>query len=231
VPTKTKVEVDTAKKQSNAMDVSGLEQQYWSAKDTDFSVVQNRLYKKEKRFSFSAEVGTLMNDKFAQGYGLNLSGTYHLTERTGVELNLIGASLRNSAAVDAFVENHQALPDHNWFQSYVGASYIWVPMYGKVSWLDSRIIYFDLSVSGGGGFVTYATKTGGGDRAVTTGALDFSVTQSFFLSNHLAVRFDIRNLWYYENIHQYNDAGNVYPFKRRTLNNTTFLMLGATYFH
>jgi hypothetical protein len=86
-------------------------------------------------------------------------------------------------------------------------------------------------VSGGGGFVTYATKTGGGDRAVTTGALDFSVTQSFFLSNHLAVRFDIRNLWYYENIHQYNDAGNVYPFKRRTLNNTTFLMLGATYFH
>ena len=38
---------------TDKVDISDLEQKYWAPKDTDFSVVQNRTYTKEKRFTFS----------------------------------------------------------------------------------------------------------------------------------------------------------------------------------
>jgi hypothetical protein len=40
------------------VDISDLENRYWTAKDTEFSVVQNRLYTKAKRFSVTLQGGT-----------------------------------------------------------------------------------------------------------------------------------------------------------------------------
>ncbi len=224
-------EASLQKPVSEALDISGLEQQYWAPKDTDFSVVQNRLFKKEQRWSLGAVAGPIVNDKYASGLGLNVSGTYYLTERSAVELNYLSVSLQDSPAVVAFREQHKTYPDHNWFHNYLGINYIMVPLYGKVSLFDEQIVYFDLAISAGGGLVTYATRLPVGNYYVGTGALDLNITQTFFVNNHVAVRFDLRNLWYYEDVHQYNDANNVYPFKRRALNNTTFLMLGVTYYH
>jgi uncharacterized lipoprotein NlpE involved in copper resistance len=44
-------------KKDDKVDVKDLEERYWTAKDTEFKVVQNRLYTKEKKFSLTPMAG------------------------------------------------------------------------------------------------------------------------------------------------------------------------------
>ena len=47
---------------SDKLDIQKLEQKYWSAKDDDFSVIQNRAFQKEKRGFLSLNYGIPFND-------------------------------------------------------------------------------------------------------------------------------------------------------------------------
>src|ERR1700722_15225129 len=50
------------------VDISDLENRYWTAKDTEFNVVQNRLYTKAKRFSVTLQGGTNLSDTYTSNY-------------------------------------------------------------------------------------------------------------------------------------------------------------------
>ena len=52
---------------SDKVDVTDLEKKYWASKDTDFSVVQNRVYSKANRFALTAQYGFLINDQWSDG--------------------------------------------------------------------------------------------------------------------------------------------------------------------
>ena len=54
-------------KGGDKLDLKKLEDKYWAAKDTDFSVVQNRTYTKEGRAFLSLSYGPLMNDPYSYG--------------------------------------------------------------------------------------------------------------------------------------------------------------------
>ncbi|MEO0335372.1 MAG: hypothetical protein AAF202_03205, partial [Pseudomonadota bacterium] len=54
-----KAKEEKKKTAGDRVDISDLENKYWAPKDTDFKVVQNRLYTKEKRFSLSTGIGIL----------------------------------------------------------------------------------------------------------------------------------------------------------------------------
>lgn len=186
---------------SDKLDVSGLEKKYWAAKDTDFSVVQNRTYSKAGRFALTGQYGYYVNDSYNDVQALRLAGDYYFNERYGVELDYEAFSAVNSQSTNAYLNsNGGVMPNHNQPQTYYGAAFNWVPIYAKMSLLNSRIIYFDMAFSPGFGISTSQQQLRGAYPTTSAPTFSFNISQHFFLSNWFALRFDFQNRWYNDEI-------------------------------
>src|SRR5690606_39441233 len=90
--------------------------------------------------------------------------------------------------VTSFEDRYGATPNHGKVTGYYGASFNWVPFYAKMSWLGSRILYFDMASSPGLGVTTYDQQTDSGPKAATAPTPSFDVSQSIFFSKNFAFR-------------------------------------------
>lgn len=213
---------------SEELDVSRLEGQYWVAKDSQFKVVQNRLYKKEKRFSLLATWGPMINDQFSDGKGLLLGASYFLNERWGVELSYLTNSPKDNTLTTEFKERFGVVPNHNKFDNYIGISGTWVPIYAKASLLDKKIIYYDLALSLGAGFAQYEQQfTDQANKMVSAPALSIDVTQQFYISHRWALRFSYMIRLYSEEI---KDSRSPFSIREESYAQTSFLQLGIVFF-
>ncbi len=215
---------------SDKVDISGLEKKYWAPKDTDFSVVQNRTYTKDKKYAFTLQFGPMVNDAYSSGVDIALTGNYFFSERHGVEVSYIKSNARDNKTVDAFVSdvaNETGIyPDHGKIQSHIAVGYNWVPLYAKVSILNKKIIYFDMSFSPNIGVTTYKQQIRSGDKDKTSIAIGFDISQYFFLHKNFALRADLRNRWFKEEVIKWSSGAKL---RDDTTNATTFL-IGATYY-
>lgn len=193
--TNAPAKAEATEKESDKIDIQKLEQKYWSAKDTDFNVVQNRTYTKEKRFNFSAGYGLPINDPFYEGNVNSLMTSYYWNERMGVELNYTVSQFKTNDAFNNFVSDNAIYPNHNTFLNSKILNYSWTPFYAKMSFLDKKIIYFDMALGFGLGTTEYRqnTETGGKKKSALTKA--FTITQHFFFSQHFSFRMDYVNKW------------------------------------
>ncbi len=140
---------------SDKIDIKQLEQKYWSAKDDDYSVVQNRAFTKEKRFYLYLAQGIPINDAYNTGTVYNTSIGYYFTEKWGTEVSYQSAYLSNNDATDQFIREHRTVPNHNRLKDAVSVNLMFVPLYAKMSFLDKKIIYFDMGFSMGVGSTNY----------------------------------------------------------------------------
>jgi outer membrane beta-barrel protein len=152
-----------AEKPSEKVDITDLENRYWTAKDTEFNVVQNRLYTKAKKFSLTPTFGAGFNDPYESNIHLGLALDYYFSEREGVGITGWKTTATDAKLIGAIGSNG-AVPDRNIQQSYFGAYYSWIPIYAKLSLLEKKIMYFDMGVSPGLGITnitaaTYTTST------------------------------------------------------------------------
>ncbi|RYZ84766.1 MAG: outer membrane beta-barrel domain-containing protein [Proteobacteria bacterium] len=220
---------------SDKLDIKKLEQKYWSAKDDDFAVVQNRRYTKANRAFVSLNYGVPFNDPFNSGsvYGINLG--YFFSERWGLDLEYKSGSLKDNDAVSSFTSRFGAYPDHNVFQSSQILSASFVPFYAKMSMMDTSIIYFDMGLSLGAGTMSYNIKQVEGDISKSTAVVKLSVFQQIFFSEHFALRADLTNTWGNQQKARYytpNDAKYSYTEARdlgSKMTNDTSLLFGLTY--
>jgi outer membrane beta-barrel protein len=216
------------------VDVSDLEQKYWAPKDTDFSVVQNRTYTKANKMSGSIGYASLINDSYSDGAAVGWTLNYFFSERMGVELSLLNASLRNNEVSEGFLNDPgntgDVVPNHSKITDSYGVSFNYVPIYAKVSFLNKSIIYFDMAISPGLAVVNYEQqiepKDGQSNRQQSTVAFTLDLTQYFFLDRWFALRFDLRNMWYREQKVNYKNGTVIDDFT----NNTTWFMFGTTFY-
>ena len=212
------------------LDVSDLEKKYWASKDSDFSVVQNRLYSKAKRFSFSGTYGSMINDPWTTGstYGFNLG--YYFSERWGVELAISKTATQDNQAVQR-LKNQAGYPDHNQIKDFMGVQALFVPFYAKMSAMDWAIIYFDMSFALGLGMQKYAQMQEEGDSSITTPAITFDITQNFFISRNLSLRFEFKNRWYSDETMKYRStyANNPSRGNGSSISNASFLLFGLAF--
>ena len=96
---------------SDKLDLKKLEDKYWSAKDADFSVVQNRTYSKAKKVFVSLGYGPLVNDAYSYGRMTNASVGYYFNERWGVEVAHEIGNLKDNDSTDAFINQNEIAPD------------------------------------------------------------------------------------------------------------------------
>jgi outer membrane beta-barrel protein len=220
-----------AEASSDKLDVSGLEKKYWAAKDTDFSVVQNRTYSKVNRFSVSGQYGMMINDPVYDAEALNVSGSYYFSERYGLELSFTKFTPTSNKQTEYFRTVYATVPDHGEIRNFYGASFNWVPIYAKVSLLNTKIIYFDMAFSPGVGMTQYDAKVSTGDIAKNAPTLTFDVSQQFFLGKHFVFRFDYKNRWFQEDILFFNRTGQTGQKSKTDLNQSSLFLFGLTFFY
>lgn len=218
---------------NDKLDVSDLERKYWAAKDTDFSVVQNRLFSKAGRFSLGLGYGTLINDSWSDGPTYSAAANYYFSERYGVELAYTNTESKDSDATQRLRANQGGMPNHNKLKSFYGVAFNWVPFYAKMSVLNSNIVYFDMAISPGVGITEYEQQMEESSPRKTAPTLTLDITQQFFLTKWFALRFDFKNRWYREDIMYYRASSVPAGSDRKVstdLNYTSIVMGGLTFF-
>ena len=220
------------------VDISDLENKYWAPKDTDFSVVQNRAFTKEKRFFLTPQFGRPINDRWNEGNLYGLTGNYFWSERMGVQVSWLKGTLKDNEAVTALVEMAQnasgVTPNRGRFQSYYGIGLNVVPFYAKMSFWGKKILYFDMAITPHVGMTQYEQvlqDVGNRSKSAVTFGLD--ITQFFFFTNYFAIRADLKNHWRPEEIAAFRGANGAVTgqkVKDQTTQDTMFL-LGLTFFY
>ncbi len=212
-------------KKGGKVDISDLEEKYWMAKDTEFKVVQNRLYSKANRFNTTLGFGVMINDGFSVGNTAQLSVGYYFTERYGVEMQYTHYLLKDSKMTSNFESEFGATPDYNIFKSYIGASFQWVPIYAKLSLFDKKILYFDFIFSPGLGVLSYEQQTEDGGMTETSPVVNFDIAQQIYIHKNWAIRVELQNRYLTsEKVREYNNPDNV----SNTSQLSTTLMIGIT---
>lgn len=230
---------------SDRLDLKKLEDKYWAAKDTDFNVVQNRTYTKDHRMFFSLSYGTLVNDAYSYGRMTNAALGYYFSERYGVEFAFEKGNLKDNDSVTVFRGNYGTAPNYNKYVDYKSINFIWVPFYSKTSFLDRKIMYFDIQFAAGIGTMTYEMQTDPVDSSHTPShpldpekksafGYNIDVTQQLFFSEHFAIRLDIKNKWSKQDLRKYQITGSQTEANDRSMGSTTqqdtTILLGLTFF-
>ncbi|MGE4132590.1 MAG: outer membrane beta-barrel domain-containing protein [Bdellovibrionales bacterium] len=216
------------------VDISDLENKYWAPKDTDFSVVQNRTYSKEKRFLIAPQWGRTINDSYSEGNLFGVSANYFWSERMGVQAFYFNADLKNNDASNDIANlGSGAIPNHGRMTSYYGVGYNLVPFYAKMSVWGKKIIYFDMAFTPTIGMLNYDQVLTSGNRSKSTFSFGLDITQYFFFSRWFAVRADLRNQWSSQEILRARQSGSNPEGEKlqdKTIHDTMFLIGAAFYF-
>lgn len=223
-----------AKLKEDKVDVSDLENKYWAPKDTDFSVVQNRTYTKEKRLFATLQYGPIVNDKYSEGNNAGLTLNYFTSERFGLQATYLKSSLTDSEIVTALMTKYSSgvAPNFNRMQSYYGLGVNWVPFYAKMSFLGQKIIYFDMAITPTIGITSYDQMTIYDSRSKSALTYGIDFTQYFFLTNHFAIRADLKNQWHSEEVIRFYGTSAATGQKvGDRMNHTTLFLLGLTFFY
>ncbi len=227
------VGLPTFAQESDKLDLKKLEDKYWSAKDQDFAVVQNRTYVKEKRFFANFGYGILVNDAYSTGRTQNLTGGYYFSERWGAELAMESVTLTDNASTSAFFTQNGVRPNYNLFKRYTSVNMLFVPFYAKMSMLDRAIVYFDIQFAFGLGTMEYESAIEGGNRAASSLGYNFDFTQQLYFSRNWAFRMDLKNKWSRQNLYRYRigttESESARPLPAVNQQDTT-LLFGVSYF-
>lgn len=151
---------------------------------SEVSVIQRRFLPKTGRFQFFGGVANIVNDPWFFGIGMNAKLAYHLTETWSLEGTGIFIQNSERTAAKELQSNHRVQTSSIvTMKGYTGASLVWTPIYGKLSYGNRRILPFDMYFSVGGG----ATSVDGGSAGST---LSFGTGQVYALSKAMAFRWD-----------------------------------------
>lgn len=215
---------------SDKVDLKKLEEKYWAAKDSDYSVVQNRAYPKAQRFFASLSYGPLMNDPYSTGRMTNLAVGYFFSERYGMEFSYEQGNLVDNEGTSSYLRDFNGVsPDYNKFKSTKNLSFIFVPLYAKMSFLDRAILYFDMQFAAGVGILEYGKQRQEGEDVASTPNFHFDITQQIFFHEHIAIRLDLKNKW----SKQERTRFKISPDRNLpTIQNLdTTILFGLTYFY
>ncbi len=220
------------------VDTKNIEEKYWQPSDQSYSVVQSRTYAKEKKFGVSLLAGPVLMDQYAQGFNFDAALSYYFTERWGVELQGSVYSLSDNEITKDIVALGGS-PDFGRVKSFYGMIARWVPFYSKMSFMGTKVVYFDMSFGLGVGLMNYEQFTENGTsnekigQSTNSPAVQFDISQTYFINPKFAVRVDYKMRFFNEEILAFNDKGSgelkgdVFETK---LSDVSSLNVGVTYY-
>ncbi len=170
-----------AQKDNTLRDFSGLGT---LAPFQEVSVIQRRFLPKTGRFQLFGGATVLTNNPFFNTIGGVAKASYFLSEQWGVELNYFGLTTSERQTTEELRDIQNVNTENLVYpKSFIGADIMYIPIYGKMTWFNEKIIPFDLYFSAGYG----STNTQAGESA---GTLHLATGQIFALSKAYALRWD-----------------------------------------
>jgi outer membrane beta-barrel protein len=170
---------------------------YW-AQMRDIYTFQKRPFEKEGRLAVSLYAGIIPNNIFEQYFPIGLRLNYFILENIGIELSSsynfvsqtgLAETVRDSQGIGA-----QAILIGDTQRSHTNFGLLWSPFYGKFSFYDSRLYYFDIYVFAGAGLVITQTQADFNAQASTTAKPEGTLGggMAVYLGQHAGVRLDFR---------------------------------------
>lgn len=206
-----------AKKTEKKSEIMNLGELSTLAPFSDVAVIQRRFLPKTGRFELSGTVLTGLNNPFYNNLGATVRGAYYIREKYGVELMYFYLGNTERAITTDLKKNVSIKADSLVTpKSFMGAAFKWNPIYGKITFLNSRIVPFDINFNLGGGL----TEVGAGQKETT---IHFGTSQVFALSKGMAFRWDFTWNFYQASV---DDNGT----KKRSSQDDLFLGLGMSFY-
>ncbi len=183
-------------------------------------VVQKRSIGKARRLEISPFLAYLPNDDFVRATIPGLDVTYHFTEGVALEATVAQGNHRNkqllSEVRDAGVQ--PAVLDR--FKVLGSFGFHWSPIYGKIAYLERKIIAYDLFFATGFGVTNteleITTSTGSGDDATTEKVSTsfqgyyIGIGQRYYFTRNAALRIELRNYSYTQRVDaSFNNRNNM----------------------
>ena len=189
---------------------------------SDIVVIQRRFLSKTGRFEISPSVFLFLNSEFYLNVGAGGNIGFYFLEKHGIE---IAGAHSFAFARDAALklENHLGFKGKaggDQVETIFSISYKWIPLYGKISWMNRKIIPFDTFLTLGAGLVRAvcnSSKSGGANftdlglgvceqagfevdgsiiKKKWEPAVVLGAGQSFSVSRNLSLRFNAQWIQY-----------------------------------
>lgn len=151
----------------------------------EISIIQKKYLPKTERFQIYMAGGMTTNSPWFLNLGAKVNISYFFTETFGIELGGMFLSNSEREVSKEIRENNRLQPEK--FvntKSHYGADLVWAPIYGKVSFVNNRIIPFDMYFSAGVGSSSTNSQEG------TNTTFHIGTGQIFALSKSMAFRWD-----------------------------------------
>jgi outer membrane beta-barrel protein len=182
------------------IDVSDLAEEYWRPQKDDLEVVQNKRFLKANRLEASALYSFFQTHQYSDSTAFGLNLTYNISERWAVEASHLFVTNTESDFLTSVRKQYGFTPDFNNEKSQSMAMATWAPIYGKFSFLGTKISHFDFFLSAGAG----VTETI--DHRFTWG---LALGNRFFIWKNLVFRFEFRVINYTDRIKQTQGSASV----------------------
>lgn len=180
---------------------------------SEVSVLQKRFLPKTGRGQIFAGLSLTTNDPFYNTVGATLKGSYFLSEMWGLELQYYNLSSGEAKATKELYDVQNIGTDSlSYTKEYLGINLLWIPIYGKLTWFNRKIVPFDFYFGVGGGQTRTHLKSGIGTFQMTAGQI-FAINKSF------ALRWDFS--WNFFSAKAINEEGSI---------NNLFFSAGASFF-
>jgi len=171
--------------EEDILEVEKIKEKYWAqGEESQLGVVQNRTYSKKEKIQIGLLGGRSMDDPFLSVNLLGGNISYNVSEFWGFSLLGWNYSVSPSNALNVLraggKESNSITP-----KSYIGSEVSGSFLYGKLSLVGAKIIYYDMHFTLGGG----ATAIEGDSAAMT---VSMGLGQRFYLSENMSFRMDYR---------------------------------------
>ena len=150
----------------------------------DVVVLQKRYFPKTHRFSLSLKGGGVVNDAYFISSKLGSELSFYFTERWGLFVDYAVFSNSKKQHTDRLLNDRGVLTSFVAPKSLQSAGLRWTPMYGKVAFLQRKIVYFDHYFSLGYGNIRL-------DTGASTPLISLGTGQIFPLNKSVAFHWDI----------------------------------------
>lgn len=183
----------------------------------DVAVIQKRFLPRTGRFEFFLGPTLVLNDAFFLNFGGQGRFAYYFSERYGIEA--VGTYLSiNERQVTTDLREKRGVLTKSFVtpQTYMGLDLKWSPVYGKQTWMNKRIIPFDLYFSLGLGMT-------GTNQNTSEPTLHLGTGQAFAQSKGFAWRWDFS--W-----SMFQATSSVTPNAGASLYHNLLLTFGASFF-
>ncbi len=159
---------------------------------SDVVVLQRRFMPKTGRISLSSSTSFILSSEFFLNPGLELHFAYHFLEKHGIELSgYYVLSFRRGVTGDFKTIELRADEVNPITNGFLGLTYKWMPVYGKIALYDRQILAFDTFLNIGGGMSTLSIKNSR-NQIVWEPTFVAGIGQVFAITRDLGLRWDLR---------------------------------------